>query len=456
MVTYSFCNCLPSPLLRIIGPVSKVVSCSLISRICIVSTNRYLFTSESVSMGHPDKVADQIGDAILDYCLAADPQSRVACETMVTTDLAVVSGEITTQANLSRAVVDRLVRDVIREIGYVDPNTGFAADTCQVQCHLHSQSRDIACGVDGGGAGDQGMMFGFACNETHTFMPMPIYLAHRLVENHARLRRNGELPFIRPDAKSQVTVEYNEDGTFRRIHTLVLSTQHDDSVVEKRNGREYFSDAASEEILKKLIIPTLQAENKALVKDRDQIELIPPGGSPRRYDEEVIYCHINPTGIFLQGGPHSDCGLTGRKIIVDTYGGRGRHGGGAFSGKDPTKVDRSAAYMGRYIAKNVVAAGLAAQCEVQLSYAIGYPEPLSIWVSTFGTAARGLRDADIAALIREHFQLTPRGIIETLNLCRPIYRETARHGHFGRELPSFTWEKTDMAATLRRAVDRAA
>ncbi len=253
-----------------------------------------------------------------------------------------------------------------------------------------------------------------------------------------------------------MTVEYNEDGSFHRIHTLVLSTQHDDSVVEKRDGREYFSNAAREAIIQKLIIPTLQAENKKLVKDRDQIELIPPGGSPRRQDDDVIYCHINPTGIFLQGGPHGDCGLTGRKIIVDTYGGRGRHGGGAFSGKDPTKVDRSAAYMGRYIAKNIVAAGLAAQCEVQLSYAIGYPEPLSIWVSTFGTAARGLHDADIAELIRKHFQLTPQGIIETLNLRRPIYRETARHGHFGRELPSFTWEKTDMAATLRRAVERAA
>jgi S-adenosylmethionine synthetase len=300
------------------------------------------------------------------------------------------------------------------------------------------------------------MMFGFACNETHTFMPLPIYLAHRLVENHARLRRSGELPFVRPDAKSQVTVEYNEDGSFHRIHTLVLSTQHDESVVEKRNGRAYFSDKAREEIIDKLIVPTLRAENEKLVKGREQIELIAPGGSPRRHDEDVIYCHINPTGIFLEGGPHGDCGLTGRKIIVDTYGGRGRHGGGAFSGKDPTKVDRSAAYMGRYIAKNVVAAGLAAQCEVQLSYAIGYPEPLNIWVSTFGTAARGLRDTDIAEVIRKHFKLTPRGIIETLDLRRPIYRETARHGHFGRELAPFSWEKTDMAATLRRAVEKAA
>ncbi len=290
----------------------------------------------------------------------------------------------------------------------------------------------------------------------NTFMPLPIYLAHRLVENHARLRRSGELPFIRPDAKSQVTVEYNEDGTFHRLHTLVLSTQHDERAMAHRDGREHFSDEAREEIIKKLILPTLQAENNKLVKDRSQIELISPGGSPRRHDDEVIHCHINPTGIFLEGGPHGDCGLTGRKIIVDTYGGRGRHGGGAFSGKDPTKVDRSAAYMGRYIAKNIVAAGLATQCEVQLSYAIGYPEPLNIWVSTFGTAARGLRDMDIAELIRKHFKLTPRGIIETLDLRRPIYRETARHGHFGRELAPFSWEKTDMAATLRRAVERAA
>jgi S-adenosylmethionine synthetase len=421
-----------------------------------VSTNRYLFTSESVSMGHPDKVADQISDAILDHCLAADPRSRVACETMVTTDLAIVSGEITTGANLSRAVVDRLVRDTIREIGYVDPAIGFAADTCQVQCHLHNQSQDIAAGVDTGGAGDQGMMFGFACKETHSLMPLPIFLAHRLVENHARMRRSGELPFVRPDAKSQVTIEYNADGTPHRIHTLVLSTQHDDSVVVKRGGREYFSDEARKVIIDKLIVPTLREERPDLISGSEQIEMITPGGTPRRRDEQVIYCHINPTGCFLQGGPHGDCGLTGRKIIVDTYGGRGRHGGGAFSGKDPTKVDRSAAYMGRYIAKNVVAAGLASQCEVQLSYAIGYPEPLNIWVSTFGTAAQNLTDPQIADLIREHFDLTPLGIIKKLDLRRPIYRESARHGHFGRELAPFTWEKTDMAAILSRAVGLAA
>ncbi len=421
-----------------------------------MSAERYQFTSESVSMGHPDKVADQISDAILDHCLAADPYSRVACETLVTTDLAVVAGEITTQANLSRSVVDKLVRDTIREIGYVDPKIGFAADTCQVVCNLHAQSRDIACGVDTGGAGDQGMMFGFACKETHTLMPLPIYLAHRLVENHARLRRNGELPFVRPDAKSQVTVEYNPDGSPHRIHTIVLSTQHDDSVVVEKGGQKYFSDAARDILVEKLIYPTLNAEREDLVRDPSQIEIVLPGHKPRRNDADVICCHINPTGIFLEGGPHGDCGLTGRKIIVDTYGGRGRHGGGAFSGKDPTKVDRSAAYMGRYIAKNVVAAGLAEQCEVQLSYAIGYPEPINIWVSTFGTAARGLTDSQIAKAIRDHFPLTPRGIIEALDLRRPIYRETARHGHFGRELASFNWEKTDRAAALVRATEVAA
>jgi S-adenosylmethionine synthetase len=416
--------------------------------------DRYLFTSESVSMGHPDKVADQISDAILDHCLEIDPSSRVACETLVTTDLAVVAGEITTHADLSRATVDRIVRDVIREIGYVDPTIGFAADTCQVMCHLHKQSPHIAMGVDTGGAGDQGMMFGFACQETHTLMPLPIYLAHRLVENHAQLRRNGTLAFMRPDAKSQVTVEYNADGTPHRIHTIVLSTQHDESVMVEKGGRHFFSDEARELIVDKLILPTLQAERKDLL--RGPIEIVPPGSTPQVTDDATILCHINPTGCFLEGGPHGDCGLTGRKIIVDTYGGRGRHGGGAFSGKDPTKVDRSAAYMGRYIAKNIVAAGLAGQCEVQLSYAIGYPDPLNIWVSTYGTATHGLTDGDIAELVRTHFKLTPRGIIETLNLRRPIYRETARHGHFGRENAAFTWEKTDKADALRRAIGKAA
>jgi S-adenosylmethionine synthetase len=400
-----------------------------------VSGDRYLFTSESVSMGHPDKVADQISDAILDHCLAADPTSRVACETLVTTDLAVVAGEITTEADLTRATVDRVVRETIREIGYVDPTIGFAANTCQVDIHLHTQSQNIAMGVDTGGAGDQGMMFGFACKETKTFMPLPIYLAHRLVENHARLRRSGELSFLRPDAKSQVTVEYLADGQPARIHTVVFSTQHDQSAVVGKEGEERFSDQARKLLIDKLILPTLKAERPDLIEG------------------EIIF-HINPTGCFLVGGPHGDCGLTGRKIIVDTYGGRGRHGGGAFSGKDPTKVDRSAAYMARYIAKNIVAAGMADQCEVQLSYAIGHPDPLSIWVSTFGTLHEGLTEEQLIELIREHFLLTPKGIIESLNLRRPIYHETARHGHFGRELPDFTWERTDKAAKLAKAIGK--
>jgi S-adenosylmethionine synthetase len=405
-------------------------------------------------MGHPDKVADQISDSVLDFCLAADPTSRVACETLVTTDLAIVAGEITTKADLTPAAVERLVRETAREIGYVDPTIGFAADTCKIQCHIHKQSPHIAMGVDTGGAGDQGMMFGFACDETHTLMPLPIFLAHRLVENHARLRRSGELPFVRPDAKSQVTVEYSADGTPCSIHTVVLSTQHDTSAVVKKGGKDYFSDDARRIIIDKLIVPTLQAERPDLVKGK--LRLIPPGASPEQYDGDSIRCHVNPTGCFLEGGPHGDCGLTGRKIIVDTYGGRGRHGGGAFSGKDPTKVDRSAAYMARYIAKNVVAAGLAGQCEVQLSYAIGYPDPLNIWVSTSGSTTNGLTDEQIVDLVRRHFQLTPRGIIETLQLRRPIYRETARHGHFGRELPLFTWERRDMAEKLRREVGAAA
>jgi S-adenosylmethionine synthetase len=384
-------------------------------------------------MGHPDKVADQISDAILDHCLKADPMSRVACETLVTTDLAVIAGEITSKADLSRKTVDHVVREAIREIGYVDPSIGFAADTCQVMCYLHQQSPNIAMGVDTGGAGDQGMMFGFACDETKALMPLPIYLAHRLVENHAKMRRNGELKWVRPDAKSQVTVEYHADGSPARIHTVVLSTQHDESVVVERNGKKLFSEDARKVLIDKLILPTLKAERADLV------------------DGELIF-HINPTGCFLEGGPHGDTGLTGRKIIVDTYGGRGRHGGGAFSGKDATKVDRSAAYMARYIAKNIVAAGLAAQCEVQLSYAIGHPDPLSIWVSTFGTIREGISEDQLIELIRDNFSLTPKGIIESLNLRRPIFRETARHGHFGREHPDFTWERTDKAAKLAKAV----
>jgi len=419
-----------------------------------VSQDRYLFTSESVSMGHPDKVSDQISDAILDHCLKADPTSRVACETLVTTDLAVVAGEITTRADLSPKTVDTLVRDAIREIGYTDPEVGFAADTCEVVCKLHAQSPNIAQGVDVGGAGDQGMMFGFACDETKTLMPLPIYLAHRLVENHAELRRNKTLPFLRPDAKSQVTIEYNADGTPHRIHTVVLSTQHDKTVESTKKGLPYFTDAARQQVIDKLILPTLEAERKDLI--RGKLVMVIPGEAVPKIGEGDVLVHVNPTGSFLVGGPHGDCGLTGRKIIVDTYGGRGRHGGGAFSGKDPTKVDRSAAYMCRYIAKNVVAAGLAGQCEVQVSYAIGYAEPLNVWVSTFGSAKHGLTDGQIAELIRQHFGLTPAAIIEKLNLRRPIYHATARHGHFGRELPEFSWEKTDMAAALRGALGKAA
>ena len=413
------------------------------------STKRYLFTSESVSMGHPDKVADQISDAILDHCLAADPTSRVACETMVTTDLAIVSGEITTKADLSRETVDKIIRDMIRKIGYTDPEIGFAAKTAQIHVNLHSQSPDISMGVDVGGAGDQGMMFGFACKETKTLMPLPIYLAHRLVENHAKLRESGGVKFFRPDAKSQVTVEYNGDGTPNRIHTVVLSTQHDASVIGK-NGK--FTDDARQVIIDKLILPTLKAERPDLIKG--ELVLVTPGKPPKKAKSDTVLCHVNPTGNFLMGGPHGDCGLTGRKIIVDTYGGRGRHGGGAFSGKDPTKVDRSAAYMARYIAKNIVAAGLAGECEVQLSYAIGYPDPLNIWVNTNGTNAEGVNDDLLVELIREHFKLTPKGIIESLNLRRPIYKDTARDGHFGRELANFSWEKTDKAAALKKAAGR--
>ena len=418
-------------------------------------SERYLFTSESVSMGHPDKVADQISDAVLDFCLKDDPMSRVACETLVTTDLAVVAGEITTGAPLNRAAVDEIVREVISDIGYVADNEkdraeiGFTADNCQVDCRLHSQSMHISQGVDVGGAGDQGLMFGFACNETPTLMPLPIDLAHRLVAEHANLRKTRKIKWLRPDAKSQVTVEYNSDGTPHRIHTVVLSTQHTDAVMTRKGKMDYFTDEAREEIIDRLIKPVLKADRADLVKGK--LVMIPPNKKAPKLGPNDIACHVNPTGCFLTGGPHGDCGVTGRKIIVDTYGGRGRHGGGAFSGKDPTKVDRSAAYVCRYIAKNIVKAGLATQCEVQLSYAIGYPDPLNIWVNTNGTTVSGLSDSDLVGLIREHFLLTPKGIIETLNLRRPIYRETAYHGHFGRELENFTWEKTDRAAALKKA-----
>jgi S-adenosylmethionine synthetase len=417
-----------------------------------VSEERYLFTSESVSMGHPDKVADQISDAVLDFCLKHDPASRVACETLVTTDLAVVAGEITSKAPLTRANVDQLVREVVRDIGYTDPDIGFAADTCQIDCRIHAQSPHIAMGVDTGGAGDQGMMFGFACDETPGLMPLPIDLAHRLVINHAKLRKSRAIPFLRPDAKSQVTVEYNADGTPHRIHTVVLSTQHDDSVATLRGEQQIFTDDARQVIIDKLIAPTLAADRADLVRGR--LVLVSPDRPNAGLREDDVRCFINPTGCFLTGGPHGDCGLTGRKIIVDTYGGRGRHGGGAFSGKDPTKVDRSAAYMCRYIAKNLVAAGLASQCEVQVSYAIGVSEPVSILVNTFGTGQ--VSDSQLADLVRKHFALTPAGIIEHLNLRRPIYRATAAGGHFGRTDGDFPWEKTDKANALKKALGVAA
>jgi S-adenosylmethionine synthetase len=422
-------------------------------RTMTVSADRYLFTSESVSMGHPDKVADQISDAVLDFCLKHDAMSRVACETLVTTDLAVVAGEITTNAPLTRQVVDRIVREVVTDIGYTGSTIeerdeiGFTAENVQVDCRIHAQSEHISQGVDTGGAGDQGMMFGFACDETTSLMPLAIHLSHRLVEKHAELRKSGKLKWLRPDAKSQVTIEYNADGTPHRIHSLVLSTQHDRSVMEKKDGKDYFTDEARAIIINELIKPVLESERKDLIKGA--FKSIKPGDKASTGDD--IACHINPTGCFLVGGPHGDSGLTGRKIIVDTYGGRGRHGGGAFSGKDPTKVDRSAAYMCRYIAKNIVAAKLAKRCEVQLSYAIGYPDPLNIWVNTEGTIAQGVTEAKLVELIREFFQLTPAGIIKTLDLRRPIYRETARHGHFGRENAEFTWEKKDKAEALRKA-----
>ncbi|RMG09230.1 MAG: methionine adenosyltransferase [Planctomycetota bacterium] len=384
-------------------------------------SDRYLFTSESVAAGHPDKVSDQISDAILDAILREDPTARVACETTVNTGLVLISGEITTQAKVDYQTI---ARDTIREIGYTDPSLGFSADEVAVLVALDRQSPDIAQGVTEGdglhkeqGAGDQGLMFGFACNETKELMPLAIHLSHRLMEKVNDLRATGTLPWLRPDGKCQVTVEY-EGRTPRRIHTVVLSNQHAESVRYEELKRE---------LIDKAIRPVLPEE---------------------LLDAETIY-HINPTGRFVIGGPKGDCGLTGRKIIVDTYGGRGRHGGGAFSGKDPTKVDRSASYMARYIAKNLVAAGLAEEAEVQLAYAIGVAEPVSVYVDTKGTSS--LSSAQLAQLVRQHFDLTPKGIIESLDLRRPIYRRTAAYGHFGRELPEFLWERTDKADSLKQA-----
>ncbi len=382
----------------------------------------FLFTSESVSIGHPDKVADQISDAILDACLTSDPHARVACETLVSTGLVVLAGEISTKARID---YQKIVRNTIAEIGYTDPCLGFHAETCGILSTIHEQSNDIAKGVDENqninrvqGAGDQGIMFGFASDETPELMPMPIMLAHHLVRALRIKRENGELPYLRPDAKTQVTMEYNELHQPIRLHTVVISTQHADGI-----------------------------ENEKIVSDMITLvhEIVPS----KLIDENTLF-FINPTGRFVLGGPAADTGLTGRKIIVDTYGGMGRHGGGAFSGKDPTKVDRSASYAARYIAKNIIAAKLAKRCEVQLSYAIGIHYPISIKVDTFGT---GVINEDLLNfVIPLVFNLTPKGMIEMLNLNRPIYRKTAFEGHFGRNEPEFTWEKTDKVSQLLHAI----
>ena len=385
-----------------------------------VMAEKFIFTSESVSEGHPDKVADQVSDAILDAILTQDRTARVACETLVTTGMVVIAGEITTHAVINYS---EIARKTIKDIGYTDSEIGFDADTCAVLVSVDRQSPDICQGVSEGaglhkeqGAGDQGLMFGYACNETPELMPMPIQLAHQLVAKLAEVRKSGKLDFLRPDSKSQVSVEY-VDGKPSRIDTVVISTQHTPDVTHARIEEEVIA-----EVIKKVIPAHL-------------------------LDAETRY-FINPTGRFVVGGPMGDCGLTGRKIIVDTYGGMGRHGGGAFSGKDPSKVDRSAAYMGRYVAKNLVAAGLCDRCEVQVAYAIGMAQPVSIMVNTFGTGK--LPEERFSALVRETFDMRPSAIIEQLDLLRPIYLKTAAYGHFGRELPEFTWEKTDKAALLKQ------
>jgi S-adenosylmethionine synthetase len=374
----------------------------------------FLFTSESVTEGHPDKIADQISDAVLDEVLRQDPKGRVACETLVTTGLAVVAGEITTSAHVN---YDELVRDTIRGVGYDRAKFGYDGDTCAVMCTVKRQSPDIAMGVDTGGAGDQGLMFGFACDETPELMPMPIQLAHHLTQRLSEVRKSKKVDFLRPDGKSQVTIEYR-NGRPARVDSVVISTQH---------GEQVSNADLHHAILELVIKPIVPAA---------------------MLDSKTKY-HINPTGRFVIGGPMGDAGLTGRKIIVDTYGGYSRHGGGAFSGKDPSKVDRSACYMARYIAKNIVAAGLASKSEVQLAYAIGVAEPVSVMADTFGTAT--VSEAKITELIRETFSLTPQGIIEALDLRRPIYKPTAAYGHFGRSGPGFTWERTDRADALRKA-----
>jgi S-adenosylmethionine synthetase len=382
----------------------------------MLKEGRYLFTSESVTEGHPDKIADQISDAILDAVLEKDPTGRVACETLVTTGLAFVAGEISTRTYVD---IPRIVRSTIQEVGYTRAKYGFDHQTCAVMTALDEQSPDIAMGVDHGGAGDQGMMFGYACRETPELMPLPIMLAHRLVRALSVARREERLPYLRPDGKSQVTVEYEGDRPVR-IDTVVVSAQHDAAVK---------METLREEVMREIILKNL----------------------PGDFLDSGTRYHINPTGRFAVGGPQGDTGVTGRKIIVDTYGGWGHHGGGAFSGKDPTKVDRSASYMARYIAKNLVAAGIAARAEVQLAYAIGVADPVSLMVETFGTEK--MPQARIPDLIRGHFRLKPREIIEDLDLRKPIYRVTASFGHFGRTEPTFTWEKTDKAESLRRAAD---
>ncbi len=373
---------------------------------------RHLFTSESVTEGHPDKIADQISDSILDAILAQDARSRVACETLVTTGLAIIAGEITTTATID---YQHVVRDAIKEVGYTRAKFGFDFETCAVLSSIHEQSPDIAQGVDPGGAGDQGLMFGYACTETTELMPLPIMLAHRLTKGLSRARREGVLEYLRPDGKSQVSVEYDGDRPVR-VDTVVVSTQHSADVTNDTLRADI-----TEKIVNRVIPDAMRDKNTRIL--------------------------INPTGRFVVGGPHGDAGVTGRKIIVDTYGGAAPHGGGAFSGKDPTKVDRSACYMARYVAKNVVAAGLAERCMVQLAYAIGVAEPVSVLIDTFDTGV--IDDAKISDIVRAHFKLTPKGIIETLDLRRPIYKQTAAFGHFGRTEPEFTWERTDKAEGIR-------
>jgi len=384
------------------------------------TTDRFLFTSESVTEGHPDKIADQVSDAILDACLEQDPLSRVACETLTCTGLVVVAGEITTKAYVD---FQKIVRDTVKEIGYDDALKGFDSNTCAVISTINSQSPDIAQGVDTGGAGDQGMMFGYATNETPELMPTPISLAHKLAAKLTEVRKSGKMGYLRPDGKSQVTVEYDSNHKPVRVDAVVISTQHAE-FADKDPKSTLTNEQLRAEILEHVIKAVIPAE---------------------LLDENTKF-HINPTGRFVIGGPMGDSGLTGRKIIVDTYGGMGRHGGGAFSGKDSTKVDRSAAYMARYIAKNIVASGLADRCEVQLAYAIGVAEPVSIRVDTFGTGK--VAESKLVELVRKNFLLTPKGIIESLNLRRPVFKKTAAYGHFGRTGDTFTWEATDKAAAL--------